>query len=142
VIPNYGRPARRLAAFCMSAPRCEHNFFRPFRLLVTLTQILDAHGEPTDHVEIEGRRQGGMRTRIVTYARLLEQADVHLESSHGKTKDDPISPTEFAHATMRAAVAFLIDKHARQAEERSQLMKNRWIGAFLITTKSRCVQWR
>jgi hypothetical protein len=60
----------------MSAPRCEHNFFRPFRLLVTLTQILDAHGEPTDHVEIEGLRQGGMRTRIVTYARLLEQADV------------------------------------------------------------------
>jgi hypothetical protein len=76
---------------------------------VSLTRVRDEHGEPTDRVEIEGLRQGGMRTRVVPYVRLLEQADVHWEFGHGKTKDDPMSPREFAHATMRAAVAFLID---------------------------------
>jgi hypothetical protein len=76
---------------------------------VRLTRVLDDAGEPTERVEIEGLRQGGMRIRIVTYARLLEQADMHWEFGHGKTNEDPMSPREFAHATMRAAVAFLLD---------------------------------
>jgi hypothetical protein len=76
---------------------------------VTLTRRRDGHGEPTALVEIEGLRQGGMQTRVIPYTRLLEEADMHWESSHGNTKDDPMSPREFAHATMRAAVAFLMD---------------------------------
>jgi hypothetical protein len=82
--------------------------YDPFEA-VTLTRILDEHGEPTDRVKIEGLRQGSMRTRIVTYARLLEQADMHWEITHGKTGGDPQSAREFAHATMRAAVALLMD---------------------------------
>jgi hypothetical protein len=82
--------------------------YHPFEL-VTLTRIYDGDGEPTPMVEIEGLRLGGMRTRVVTYTRLLEQADLHWEVAHGKTKDDPQSAREFAHATMRAAVAFLMD---------------------------------
>jgi hypothetical protein len=76
---------------------------------VTLTRVRDEHGEPTDRVEIEVVRQGGMRTRIVSYARLLEQADVHWEFSHGKSRDDPQSAHESAHTVIRAAVAFLMD---------------------------------
>jgi hypothetical protein len=76
---------------------------------VTLTRIRDHDGERTDRVEIEGLRQGGMRTRVVTYTRLLEQAEMHWEFGHGKTKANPMSTQEFAHATMRAAVAFLMD---------------------------------
>jgi hypothetical protein len=82
--------------------------YHPFES-VTLTRVRDDYGEPTNRVEIEGLRQGGMRTCVVPYARLLEQADMHWEFSHGKTRDVPMSPREFAHAIMRAAVAFLID---------------------------------
>ena len=77
--------------------------------VVTLSRIRDADGEPTGLVEIEGLRQGGMRTRIVAYTRLLDQADMHWEIGHGKAKGDPMSANEFAHAIIRAAVAFLID---------------------------------
>jgi hypothetical protein len=38
--------------------------YDPFDV-VTLTRIRDDNGEPTDLVEIEGLRQGGMRSRIV-----------------------------------------------------------------------------
>lgn len=82
--------------------------YHPFDI-VTLTRIRDESGEPTNQVEIEGLRQGGMRTRIVPYARLLDQADMHWEIAHGKTRVDPMSAAEFAHSVMRAAVAFLID---------------------------------
>jgi hypothetical protein len=82
--------------------------YHPFDT-VTLTRVLDEHGESTNLVEIEGLRQGGMRTRIVTYTRLLEQAGLHWEFAHGKTREDPQSAREFAHAMMRAAVAFLMD---------------------------------
>jgi hypothetical protein len=76
---------------------------------VRLSRARDEVGEPTDQVEIEGLRKGGMRTRVVPYVRLLEQADMHWEVAHGKSRDDPQSPREFAHTLMRAAVAFLID---------------------------------
>jgi hypothetical protein len=76
---------------------------------INLTRILDEEGAPTPMVEIEGLRQGGMRTRVVPYIRLLEQADMHWEVAHGKSRDDPRSAREFAHTLMRAAVAFLID---------------------------------
>lgn len=76
---------------------------------VSLTQVRTPDGEPTGWVEIEGLRQGGMRTRIVAYTRPLEQADLHWEIGHEKTRDDPQSADEFAHAMMRAAVAFLMD---------------------------------
>jgi hypothetical protein len=82
--------------------------YDPFDV-VMLTRIRDEDGEPTDLVEIEGLRQGGMRTRIVPYLRLLDQADMHWEMSHGKRRDDPMNTAEFAHSVMRAAVAFLID---------------------------------
>jgi hypothetical protein len=36
--------------------------FHPFDC-IRLTRVRDEDGEPTDHVEIEGLRQGGMRTR-------------------------------------------------------------------------------
>jgi hypothetical protein len=49
-----------------------------------------------------------MRTRVVPYARLLDQADTHWEFAHRKIDDDPMSAREFAHTMMRAAVAFLI----------------------------------
>lgn len=76
---------------------------------VTLTRVRDEYGEPTGLVEIEGLRQGGMRTRVVPYVRVLEQADVHWEFSHGKSKNDPMSAGEFAHTVIRAAVALLMD---------------------------------
>jgi hypothetical protein len=50
-----------------------------------------------------------MRTRIVPYTRLLNQADMHWEFTHGKTREDAMSAAEFAHTMMRAAVAMLID---------------------------------
>jgi hypothetical protein len=82
--------------------------YHPFDI-ATLTRVRDENGEPTERVEIEGLRQGGMRTRVVMYTRLLEQADLHWEFAHGKTKENPQSARDFAHATMRAAVAFLMD---------------------------------
>jgi hypothetical protein len=51
-----------------------------------------------------------MRSRSVIYARLLDQAEMQWECGHGKTRDDSMSPREFAHAMMRAAVACLIDR--------------------------------
>jgi hypothetical protein len=65
--------------------------------------------EPVDLVEIEGLRQGGMRTRVVPCTRLLDQANIHWEFAHGKTYADSMTAAEFAHAMMRAAVAMLID---------------------------------
>jgi hypothetical protein len=82
--------------------------YTPFDI-VTLQRVRDADGEPTDHIEIEGLRQGGMRTRVVPYLRLLDQADMHWEFSHGKSNDDPMNAAEFGHNVMRAAVAMLID---------------------------------
>jgi hypothetical protein len=82
--------------------------YDPFDI-VTFTRVRDDDGEPTDLVEIEGLRQGGMRTRIVPYARLLDQADMHWEFSHGKSANDPMNATAFAHTMIRAAVAMLID---------------------------------
>jgi hypothetical protein len=82
--------------------------YDPFDL-VTFTRLRDEEGEPTELVEIEGLRQGGMRTRIVPYACLLDQADMHWEFRHGKTGDDAMTAAEFAHNVMRAAVAMLID---------------------------------
>jgi hypothetical protein len=82
--------------------------YHPFDI-ATLTRVRDENGEPTERVEIEGLRQGGMRTRVVTYTRLLEQADLHREIAHGTTSADPQSAREFAHATIRGAVAFLVD---------------------------------
>jgi hypothetical protein len=82
--------------------------YDPFDI-VTFTRVRDEDGEPTDLVEIEGLRQGGMRTRIVPYVRLLDQADMHWEFTHGKTREDAMSAAEFAHTMMRAAVAMLID---------------------------------
>jgi hypothetical protein len=82
--------------------------FFPFEA-VTLCRVRDVNGEPTALIEIEGLRQDGMRTRVVPYTRLLEQADLHWEITHVKSRDDPQSAEEFAHATIRAAVAFLMD---------------------------------
>jgi hypothetical protein len=50
-----------------------------------------------------------MRTRVVPYTRLLDQADMHWEFAHRKTDDDPMGGREFAHNMMRAAVGMLID---------------------------------
>jgi hypothetical protein len=86
---------------------CEADY-DPFAL-VTFTRLRDEEGEPTELVEIEGLRQGGMRSRTVAYTRLLDQADMHCEFAHGKTDADPLSAAEFAHNIVRAAVAFLID---------------------------------
>jgi hypothetical protein len=66
-------------------------------------------GEPTALVEIEGLCDGGMRSRRVRFAWLLDQADLHLEIAHGKGKFDPVWPRDFAHGVMRAAVACLMD---------------------------------
>jgi hypothetical protein len=76
---------------------------------VTLTRVRDEDGEPTEFVEIEGLRQGGMRTRRVRYIQVLEQAEMHLEFQHGKSRDDPMTAQEFAHGMIRAAVALLMD---------------------------------
>lgn len=82
--------------------------YDPFDI-VTFTRVRDEDGEPTDLVEIEGLRQGGMRTRIVPYVRLLDQADMHWEFAHGKTREDAMSAAEFTHTMIRAAAAMLID---------------------------------
>jgi hypothetical protein len=82
--------------------------FHPFDS-VTLHRVRGGDGEPTEFVDVEAVRDGGMRTRRVRYAQLLEQADMHLEFSHGRTKDAPMPARDFAHAMMRAAVAFLMD---------------------------------
>jgi hypothetical protein len=82
--------------------------YDPFDI-VTFTRLRDEESELTDLVEIEGLRQGGMRTRIVPYIRLFGQADMHWEFAHGKTQEDAMDAAEFAHNMMRAAVAMLID---------------------------------
>lgn len=76
---------------------------------VTISRVLDDRGEPTELVDIEGLRQGGAREVRVRYLDLWQQIGVHLETFHDKTLDDPAMPQEFAHATVRAAIAFLID---------------------------------
>lgn len=81
----------------------EDDFF-PFEI-VTLRRVRHEDGEPTALVDIEGLRDGGMRSRRVRYIDLLVHADMHLEIAHGKGTDDPNSPRDFAHAVMRAAVA-------------------------------------
>ena len=48
---------------------CEADY-DPFDI-VSLTRLRDDEGEPTELVEIEGLRQGGMRTRIVPLRRCL-----------------------------------------------------------------------
>ncbi len=76
---------------------------------VTVTRVLDDLGDATEWVRIEGLRDGQVREVRVRYAALLEQADVHLRFHHGKSLDDPMDLSELSHATMRAAVAFLMD---------------------------------
>jgi hypothetical protein len=76
---------------------------------VTLTRIRDAEGEPTEWVETEGLRDGRDRSVTVRYGELWDQATMHLEFSHGKGRNDPVDTREFAHAIIRAAVAFLLD---------------------------------
>jgi hypothetical protein len=45
--------------------------YYPFDV-VTLTRMRVENGEPSDQVDVEGLRQGGMRTRIVRYNRVLK----------------------------------------------------------------------
>jgi hypothetical protein len=65
--------------------------------------------EPTGWVTIEGLRQGGCREVRVPYTWLWNQMETHMTSNHGKSLDDPMSVEELEHATLRAAVVFLID---------------------------------
>jgi hypothetical protein len=85
----------------------EEDYF-PFEV-VTLRRVCDVDGEPTALVDIEGLRDGGMRSRRVRYGDLLDHADVHLEFAHHKIERDPVGAREFAHTVMRAAVACLMD---------------------------------
>jgi hypothetical protein len=82
--------------------------YEPFEY-VELTRVRDHEGEPTEWVVIEGYRQGGCREVRILYEQLLNQTDVHLQYRHGKSMDEPVQLREFAHATVRAAVAFLMD---------------------------------
>lgn len=58
---------------------------------------------------IEGLNDGGERTVRRLYAHLWSQMDAHLQAYHGKTLDDELTFEEFEQATLRAAVAFLMD---------------------------------
>jgi hypothetical protein len=84
------------------------NDYEPFEK-VTITRVRDKDGEPTAWVVIEGLRQGGAREVRARYTDLWNQADTHLQYRHGKSMNDPMTPQEFAHATIRAAIAFLMD---------------------------------
>ena len=47
--------------------------------------------------QIAGLGQKGMRTRVIAHLRVLVQADVHLEFSHGETRHNAMDAAEFAH---------------------------------------------
>jgi hypothetical protein len=76
---------------------------------VTIRRLRDRSGEPTDWVTIEGRRNGGARGVQIRYEQLWGQIGVHLEARHGNRMDDAMSMQEFMHATIRAAIVFLMD---------------------------------
>ena len=92
----------------MEPAACTVSGYWPFEH-VTITRVRDADGEPTEWVEIVGTRQGGERSVRVLYARLFEIMDAHMQSFHGKSLDDPHTFEELEHATIRAAVACLMD---------------------------------
>lgn len=76
---------------------------------VLITRERGPDDEPTGCVTIEGLRQGGAREVRIPYTRLWNQMETHVTSNHGKSLDDPMSSQELEHATIRAAVVFLID---------------------------------
>lgn len=88
---------------------CTITGFWPFGH-VTITRVRDADGEPTEWVEVVGSRQGGERSVRVLYARLFEIMDSQMGPFHGKSRDDPHTSESLEHATLRAAVACLMDR--------------------------------
>jgi hypothetical protein len=74
---------------------------------VSIKRVRDADGEPTGLVDIIGTRDGDDYHRQALYSDLWDQMGVHMEWQHGKTLEDPMTPQELAHATIRAAVILL-----------------------------------
>lgn len=79
---------------------------------VAIKRELDADGEPTEWANIEGIRDTDVYYARVRYADLWDQMAVHMEWQHGKTLEDPMTPQELAHATIRAAIIMLDDVDA------------------------------
>jgi hypothetical protein len=74
---------------------------------VSIKRVRDDRGEPTGWVDIEGLRGGDVYYTRVRYADLWDQMGVHMELQHGKALEDPMTPQELAHATIRAAIIML-----------------------------------
>lgn len=87
---------------------CPDDLYAPFDH-VRLTRVRDDAGEPTDWVSLEALRDGGERSVTVRYQDLWQQMDTHVQLHHGKSLDDPHTFADLEHATIRAAVAFLMD---------------------------------
>jgi hypothetical protein len=80
--------------------------YAPFER-VAINRLRDADGEPTGLVDIVGIRDGDVYHVQVPYADLWDQMGVHMEWQHGKSLEDPMTPQELAHATIRAAIILL-----------------------------------
>ena len=104
----YERRCRELRSSTAAEIEVTHADYAPFDL-VTVTRLRATNGEPTEWVDLEGLRDGGARDVRVRYLDLWHQMDVHLQRFHGKHVAAPMSPMEFAHATVRAAVTLLMD---------------------------------
>jgi hypothetical protein len=92
----------------MQVDPCTHDGPWPFDRIV-LHRLQGEDGEPNGWVEIVGEREGGERSVRIPYERLWQQMEVHMRSNHGSSMDDVHSFEELEHATLRAAVVFLMD---------------------------------
>jgi hypothetical protein len=88
-----------------SMPACPPNPFDPFDH-IAMERVVE---NEEDWVLLTGRRQGRERRLRVRYDALYRQMDIHLRAHHGISLDDPVSFEMLEHATLRAAVAFLMD---------------------------------
>lgn len=58
---------------------------------------------------LEGPRRGGARTVTIRYEDPWQQIEAHLQLHHGTSLSDLTSFSDLEHATIRAAVVFVMD---------------------------------